>query len=129
MSACELRAHHALCVGFFRGRGYTSAFAERMSALVGALRGSDPLVTLQSRADGLCRHCPHDHGGVCDSADKVARYDAAVLRLLGLPDGATLRRSALAALVRERVTDAGRLGEVCGDCQWRAFCAAEVYRL
>ncbi len=129
MSGCELRAHHALCIGFFRGKGYSAAFVENLSALVGALRASDPLLTLQSRADGLCRRCPHDCGGRCESADKAARYDAAALRLLGLPEGTSLRRSALAALVRERIVNAGRLGEVCGDCQWHNLCAAAEYHL
>ena len=129
MSGCELRPHHALCAGFFRGRGYSPAFTAHMTALTDALRTSDPLLTLRGGADGLCRRCPHEHGGVCDSADKVARYDAAVLRLLGLRDGASLRRSRLSALVRERIVDAGRLGEVCGDCQWRDLCAGTEYIL
>ena len=129
MSGCELRAHHALCIGFFRGRGYSPAFVENMVALVGALRSSDPFLTLQSAPDGLCRHCPHNRGGICESVGRVSRYDAAVLRLLGLEDGATLPRSALAALVRQRITEAGRLGEVCPDCQWHAICAATEYQL
>lgn len=129
MCACELRAHHALCVGFYRGKGYSPAFTAFMTQLVGSLRASDALLTLQSAADGLCFRCPHNHGGVCESAEKVARYDAAVLRLLGLPEGAALRRSELAALVRERIVDAGRLGEVCGGCQWHELCAAADYIL
>lgn len=129
MSGCELRAHHALCVGFYRGMGYSPAFTAFMTQLVGTLRASDALLTLRSAADGLCLHCPHSHGDVCDSAGKVARYDAAALRLLGLPEGATVRRSQLAALARERIVDALRLDEVCGDCQWHRLCAAEVYHL
>ena len=96
---------------------------ENMASVIGALRASDPLLTLRSAADPLCGSCPHNRGGVCESADKVARYDAAVLRLLGLRDGAALRRSELSARVRERILAPGRLGEVCGDCQWYEICS------
>lgn len=124
MSGFELRAHHALCIGFFRGAGYSPAFVENMTAIVGTLRASDPLLTLRSAADGVCRACPRNCGGTCGSEDRVSRYDAAVLRLLGLAEGAVLRRSALESLTRERITGAGRLGEVCGDCQWFAICSS-----
>ena len=123
MSSCELRPHHALCVGFFQGKGYSEAFVENMASVIGALRASDPLLTLRSAADPLCGSCPHNRGGVCKSADKVARYDAAVLRLLGLRDGAALRWSELSARVRERILAPDRLGEVCGDCQWYEICS------
>ena len=123
MSSFELRPHHALCAGFFRGKGYSEAFVANMAQVVATLRASDPLLTLRSAADPLCGSCPHNRGGVCESADKVARYDAAVLRLLGLRDGAALRRSELSARVRERILAPGRLGEVCGDCQWYEICS------
>lgn len=123
MSGFDLRPHHALCAGFFRGKGYSEAFVANMTEVVGTLRASDPLLTLRGGADAVCRCCPHNHDSVCDSADKVARYDAAVLRLTGLADGATLRWSALSALARERILAPGRLSEVCGDCQWYDICS------
>ena len=123
MSGFELRAHHALCARFFRGKGYSPPFVENMSRIVGTLRTSDPLLTLRSGADVLCGRCPHDRDGVCESADKVARYDAAVLRLLALDDGAQLRWSELSRLTEERILGPGRLGAVCGDCQWHGICA------
>ncbi|MBR3560634.1 MAG: DUF1284 domain-containing protein [Oscillospiraceae bacterium] len=94
-----------------------------MTALIGALRGTDPLLTLRGAPDPLCGSCPHNRDGVCDSSDKVARYDAAVLRLLSLPDGASLRWSELSARVWERVLAPGKLNEVCGDCQWYPICS------
>lgn len=122
MSGSELRPHHALCIGFFRGSGYSDAFVENMTAIVAALHASDPLLTLHCGSDRICRACPHDRHGVCESAEKVSRYDAAALRLLGLSEGATLRRSELCELVRTRILAPGRLGEVCGDCQWFSLC-------
>ena len=123
MSGFELRAHHALCVRFFRGKGYSEAFVKNMSAVVGALRAESPPVTLRRAADAVCRGCPHNTSGVCDSAEKVARYDDAVLRLAGLADGDALPWSALSALIDARILGPGRLAEVCGDCQWYSICA------
>ena len=127
MSTCELRPHHVLCVGFFRGKGYSEAFVANMAAFIGALRAQNPLLSLRGAPDALCKSCPHNRGGVCDSADKVARYDAAVLRLLALDEGASLRWPELTARVRERILDPGKLGEVCGDCQWHGICGAAQY--
>ena len=122
-SRLTLRPHHALCAGFFRGRGYSDAFVDNMTRIVGVLRASDPLLTLRADADAICRSCPHNVDGVCESADKVMSYDAAVLRLTGLRDGARLRWSALTALTRGHILSAGGLSEVCGDCQWYDICS------
>ena len=123
MSSFELRPHHALCAGFFRGKGYSETFVANMVQVVATLRASDPLLTLRGAPDAVCRSCPHNRLGVCDSAEKVARYDAAVLRLTGLKNGDTLRWSALSALARERILVSGRLSEVCDDCQWYGICS------
>lgn len=122
MSACELRPHHALCFGFFRGKGYSDAFVENMTAFVSRLRAEDPTVTLVCSADGVCAACPHNRRGVCESADKTRRYDAAVLALTGLREGENLPWTELRRRVEERILAPGRLEEVCGDCQWHALC-------
>ena len=122
-AAGALRPHHALCAGFFRGKGYSAAFADNMTAVLEALRASDPLLTLRASADPICAACPHSLGGVCRSAEKTARYDAAALLLTGLRPGDTLRWSELRRRVEENILAPNRLGEVCGDCQWYALCA------
>ena len=118
-----LRPHHALCAGFFRGRGYSAAFTDNLASVLEALRASDPLLAPRASADPICAACPHNRGGVCESEEKAARYDAAVLRLTGLHPGDTLRWSELRGRVEEAVLARGRLGEVCGDCQCHALCA------
>ncbi len=68
MSGCELRPHHALCVGFFQGKGYSEAFVENMASVIGALRASDPLLTLRSAADPICGGC--QWYGICGKAEQ-----------------------------------------------------------
>lgn len=122
MSTCKLRPHHGLCIAFFEGKGYSAAFAENMKRVIAALEANDPEITLTDRTDVICAACPNDRGGVCESAEKVGRYDAAVLRLTGYACGDTLRWSAFRALVDGRILSPGLLGEVCGDCQWYGIC-------
>lgn len=121
-----LRPHHALCIGFFRGKGYSDEFVENMAMVTRRLRAEDPSLSLRRTADAICRSCPNNCGGVCESADKVARYDDAVLRLTGLADGTQLHWSELRALARRHILEPGRLGEVCGDCQWFDICGNET---
>ena len=122
MSTCKLRPHHGLCIAFFEGKGYSAAFAENMKRVIAVLEANDPEVTLADSADVICAACPNDRGGVCESAEKVGRYDDAVLRLTGHACGDTLRWSEFRALADGRILSPGLLGEVCGDCQWYGIC-------
>lgn len=78
-----LRAHHGLCLHFFQGKGYSGAFVENM-ARKKAMLEENPLVRLTDQADEICRACPNNLCGQCESAEKVRRYDRAVLSLCGL---------------------------------------------
>lgn len=117
-----LRPHHLLCIGYFRGNGYSPAFVENMQRVIARLEKEDPAVTLVCGGDVLCASCPHDAFGRCDSADKVDRYDAAVLRLCGLREGDRARWSYLRRLVVERILRPDLRPSVCGGCQWETLC-------
>ena len=125
MCVGKLRPHHGLCIAFFKEKGYSPDFVENMTRVIAALNADDPTITLTDRADEICAGCPNDRGGVCESAEKVGRYDDAVLCLIGRKCGDTLRWSELCALADARILSPGKLGEVCGDCQWYGICGAE----
>ncbi|MBR1763770.1 MAG: DUF1284 domain-containing protein [Ruminococcus sp.] len=118
----KLRPHHALCLQFFVGRGYSEGFVKNMTERKQFLECADPEVELVCGCDVICWGCPHGLSGSCESAEKVAAYDREVLRLIGLPEGGSLRYSRLCALARENIIRAGRLREVCGSCQWAELC-------
>jgi len=122
MYVYRIRPHHLLCVSFFRGKGYSAEFVENMERVAESLNGENPVITLKSSTDVICRFCPHNSEGLCDSEEKVARFDAAVLRLTGLNEGVRLNWSDAAKLVRSDIIDAGRLNEVCRDCGWYGIC-------
>ena len=122
-AAMPLRPHHGMCFRFYEGKGYSAAFTDHMGRVIRALseRPETP-VRLTLSADVVCEHCPNNRDGVCGSADKVMRYDAAVLDACNLKDGDELPYADFAARVRERILDAGLRRVICDDCEWDAIC-------
>lgn len=116
-----LRPHHAVCIRFFRGKGYSPEFAAHMAAVIAGLKADAP-VRIVLGADTICSACPGNNAGTCDTAVKSDRYDAAVLKLCGLAYGDELSYGELAALIAEKVIECGLREEVCGDCEWSDIC-------
>ena len=116
-----LRAHHGLCLHFFQGKGYSGTFVENM-ARKKAMLEQNPLVRLTDQADEICRACPNNLCGQCESAEKVRRYDQEVLSRCGLTPGDVLPYRELAERVQETILIPGRREEICGDCQWTDLC-------
>ncbi len=112
----NLRPHHALCIHFFEGKGYSENFVRNMKAVIAVLENS-PL-TLSLSCDEICSACPHNVLGSCSSADKVRGFDKAVLSLTGLHEGDTITWKELSSTVGDEILSKGRLHDVCGECQW-----------
>lgn len=121
----KLRPHHALCIRFFEGKGYSQQFTENMRIVTDSLKAGDPLIELTLSADIICSACPHNIGGVCDSYDKVSRYDAAVLKALSLEQGSALHWSELSQSVCDNILSRKKLGSICGDCAWQDICLSK----
>ena len=117
----SLRPHHALCVLFFEGKGYSQAFIENMRAF---LDEPDQMLQVAARTDILCQECPHNRCGTCDDESKVALFDEHTLHLtdplLKTDQPIPLRshcQSVYAAILQK-----GLLAEVCGECEWASLC-------
>ena len=121
----DVRPHHGLCAEFFRGEGYSGEFVSNMTIVLSELNIEDPLIRLTVGTDSICFGCPNNTGDCCETAEKVARYDNAVLKLCGLSEGDILRWSEFRILVREKIISPGLLSEVCGDCIWFSICGGE----
>lgn len=121
----KLRPHHGLCSAFFCGHGYSEAFTANMTDVLRRFRRDDPYLTLTVGEDCICQSCPHNCAHVCDAAEKVARYDNAVLSYCGLAPGSVLRWSAFCRRVDAEILDRGLLREICGDCAWVSICEKE----
>lgn len=120
----NIRAHHGMCLAFFEGKGYSGGFTNHLARLRTRLLREDPEVRLCSGTDEICSRCPNNAEGLCSAAEKVDRYDRAVLEYCGLSAGRRIRWSAFSRLVEERILSPGKREAICGDCQWNELCAA-----
>ena len=116
-----LRPHHALCMAFFVGEGYSSDFSRHMGEVLDSLLQGGT-VRLQCAVDSVCSACPENEGERCRKPALVAGYDQAVLTLCGLEEGNVLPFQELTALVQRRIIAPGLRESVCGGCQWNDLC-------
>lgn len=117
-----LRPHHALCLRFFIGEGYSEHFVRHMTEVKERLQRENPPVTLTDSCDLICAGCPHNSGGVCTTDDKVAAIDRRTAELLGLRFGDTVPWRELYVKANAEIIGRGRLREVCRDCCWIHLC-------
>ena len=123
MSSFELRPHHGLCIAFFEGKGYSSAFVRHMTEMVKILNANNPEIRLVLHTDAVCSACPHNQNQICESHRKVICYDNAVLHFCGLQENQTLLWKEFQNLVFLYILRKGRLSAVCKDCQWQWLCS------
>jgi hypothetical protein len=117
----DIRPHHGMCLSFFRGEGYSDGFTGHMWEMKEYFM-SDPQVRLMVAADEICRACPHNQNGACESAAKVEQYDRAVLKYCGLEEGQVMSFLTFFRLVREQILEKECRAQICGDCQWDGIC-------
>ena len=121
----KLRPHHLLCLPNFIGEGYDDAFTANMAEQKRRF-AETARFTLTGGADDVCAACPNARGWFCAFQNKARRYDRAVCRLLGLVPSCRYDAAELEKRVREEIFEAGRLGEICGDCEWFPLCGALI---
>ena len=119
--AVPLRPHHGMCLAYFAGRGYSGEFTARMGRVKAGL-GAETPVRLTVGPDTICGACPHNLAGICETAEKVEKYDREVLRRCGLHEGQVLRYGAFRAAAERCILAQGRRREICGDCEWSPYC-------
>ena len=119
----KLRAHHLLCMQNFTGHGYSAAFTAHMTALLQSLAAHpETVVRLVGGCDDLCAACPHNMGGVCDSAEKVVRLDAGVCAAAGLAADSSGTWAELTALARTSILQTAEFDAICAACEWYHLC-------
>lgn len=119
MRVYNLRAHHGMCLYFFRGKGYSGQFVENMGKMKAVLE-ENPTIRLMDSPDDICAACPNKVTEPC--AEKASRYDREVLRRCGLSVGDTLSYEDFSKKVVETILRPGVRRSICGDCQWSSLC-------
>lgn len=120
----RIRPHHGMCLYFFEGKGYSEGFTKHMAEVKEWLLGKNgpSFLKLVGATDEICSACPHNKGGSCESAEKVDRYDAGVLKYTGLTAGQEMTFAEFERIVEEKILQPGYGKTICGDCQWRDIC-------
>jgi len=123
-SFLPLRPHHALCLQFFIGEGYSDNFVVGMAGVQKLLRENpDRMILLVGGVDRICAGCPNNRGGVCETSEKSNRYDRKCLSKCGLSVGEVLPWRELERAVKASIafSPAARAA-VCSDCRWDSLC-------
>ena len=103
-----IRPHHGMCLAFFIGNGYSTGFTVK--------------------TDEICSACPNNSQGICEAAEKVKRYDNAVLAECGLKEGQKLAFPEFTEAVQKKIIETGKRTKICGDCQWNRICQEQPSR-
>ncbi len=100
MGICQIRAHHGMCLAFFRGKGYSDEFTEHMGKMKRFL-DQNPVVRILAGTDEICGPCP------------TMRAESVLVR--PRPRGMTERCFPSAEFVREASFLAGLCGNGPGE--------------
>lgn len=113
----RLRAHHLICLHFFRGEGYTKEYVENLREVL--KRVKDEEIEVISGADEVCCPCPYLKDGSC-LKEEVADLDFLAMRLLDIKPGDRTSWSYVEGKLK------GLLGVwklyACSDCEYNQIC-------
>ena len=122
----KLRAHHGMCLAFFKGKGYSDEFTGHMLEVKNSLE-SNPYVCVTSSTDIICSKCPNNKCGECITEQQVNGYDVEVLKRCNLSDGDIILFSEFEKLVYDNILILGKREEICGNCKWNELCYFNEY--
>jgi hypothetical protein len=93
-----------------------------MKRVLTELKAGDAEVTITSGCDIICSGCPNNIEGKCTSEEKVGSIDQRAAEAMEVSVDSTYTWSELLGAAAEKVIKAGKLEEVCGDCEWIDIC-------
>ena len=118
-----LRAHHGMCLTFFKGNGYNREFVINMTIIQDRLRKNPDLkVKIVNYTEDICKACPENINGKCKNFEKVLNYDNKFLEYCGIKSGTILPFCKFEKLVNNKILIPGIRKQICGNCQWNEFC-------
>lgn len=118
----NIRAHHLLCMKYFKGKGYSKEFVSNFSEVLTQLK-DNPIIKVINHPDIICKPCPHNNNNKCikkpDSEEKVRKKDNIIMKYLGITVNKKIKAKDAISLVNLNLT---KLKQTCKDCQWKKYC-------
>lgn len=113
-----LRPHHLLCTQGYSGKGYDNDFVTHMTDVVHQLRDvPGTTIHLTFSTDTLCSCCPNKLGtDLCDTQEKVKRYDAKTVEYFGLEEKDYVYQDLIREIDAKATPEI--LADICRDCCW-----------
>jgi hypothetical protein len=125
----RLRGHHLICLHFFSGEGYDSAFVENLEDVIKRAESED--IAVCGETDDICEKCPYRKEYRCEyseSADEdIKEMDTMALALLETEKGAMVRWEGMKAKIPEIFPRWYK--NWCPECDWNHVCAKNTYYL
>ena len=82
----RLRAHHLICLHFFKGEGYTPEYVENLRSILE--RAKAERIEVVMGADDVCKPCPFLKDGICEKGEEqIAELDLLAMNLLKVKPG------------------------------------------
>jgi hypothetical protein len=116
----RLRAHHLICLHFFRGEGYTQAYVENLRGILS--RAESEEIEVVMGADEVCQPCPHLREGICTKGEEqITELDLIAMNLLGVkPGDKVLWKDIELSGIMERWKK-----YACFDCEYKEICSRD----
>ncbi len=119
----NIRAHHLLCMKYFKGKGYSEEFVSNFYKVIKELN-DNPFVRVVNHPDIICGSCLHNVNSKCvkkgpDFENKVRKKDNIIIGYLGVNLNQELKAKKIKKLVNLRLT---KLRDICKDCEWLKYC-------
>lgn len=106
---------------YWVGNGYSESYTKFVNEILPQIKNGLP-VEITFGPDSLCSVCPHLKNGICDSQERVTKFDKAVIDYCGMEEGQTVNWNDMFKLVSEKIMDAVLFESICGDCSWAEYC-------
>ena len=122
MKVLTLRAHHGMCLAFFEGKGYNDTFTRHMAEIQMKM-AENPILRIGTKADVICKKCPHLKQGICEQTEQVAAYDYNVLEQCEIAENTIMTWEAFSLLVQKQILAKDKRKEICTACRWSYICS------
>ncbi len=118
----NIRAHHLLCMKYFKGKGYSEDFVSNFYEVIKKLK-DNPVIKVVDYPGVICGSCPHNVDDRCvkkpDSEKKVKEKDDRIMKILGVGLNQQIKAADASNLVNLKLD---KLKELCKDCEWKKYC-------